>query len=89
MVSRSHPSPPPIRGDGETNHETDAVRAWLGNPPAWFENQAAECIRQGSPERLMKPLVCAVASEVYGTAMRHKEAEPLVRDALARLEVGG
>ncbi len=75
------PVPPPIRGDGETNHETGPLEAWLNNPPTWFLNQAAVCVRQGSPWRLVDPLAHAVANELSG---RWSEVLPAVEDWLRK-----
>jgi hypothetical protein len=82
------PVPPPIRGDGETNHETDPLAAYLQNPPTWFVQQADACVREESPDRLVTPLAASTAGEVFGTVTRYKEAEPSVREYLKRLGDG-
>ncbi len=73
---------PPSRS--VTRHAGDAppeLVAFLADPPAWFQNQAAECIRQGSPWRLVDPLVHAVANELSG---RWSEVLPAVEDWLRK-----
>jgi len=58
------------------------VSAFLAEPPTWYRRQAEECARQGSPERLLKPLASTVAYEVFGNANRWSEVLPYVEVAL-------
>jgi hypothetical protein len=69
----------------EAPHEaTDPVRAYLADPPGWFVDQAAACLREGAPDRLVKSLISTTAYKVFGTASRHEKAEPHVREYLKR-----
>lgn len=52
------------------------------SPSAHLGTLAAECKRQGAPERLLKPLASAVAYEVFGAPSRWSEALPQVEAAL-------
>jgi hypothetical protein len=61
---------------------SEVVAAFLREPPAWYRRQAEECVRQGSPERLLKPLASAVAYQVLGNANRWSEVLPHVEAAL-------
>ena len=45
----------------------DPLAAFLESPPAWFLRQAAICAREGSPDKLMKPLANAVSEAVFET----------------------
>jgi len=79
------------RGQGESNTDLSSpsspsspssanglARAFLEPPPSWFRKQATLCVEQGSPERLLKPLLCSVSYAVLGTADRHQEVRPAV-----------
>ncbi len=67
-------------GDGQPAGDAPPeLAAFLADPPTWFLNQAAECIRQGSPWRLVDPLAHAVANELSG---RWSEVLPAVEDWL-------
>lgn len=46
---------------------------FLEDPPAWWRDQAAECLRQGSPERLVNPLANVTATALYGDPWRWRE----------------
>jgi hypothetical protein len=70
------PSHPPYDANGAL------VRALLEDPPEWFRKQAALCIREGMPERLLNPLASAVAYECMGDAYRWREALPVVESKL-------
>jgi hypothetical protein len=61
---------------------SEEVSAFLREPPAWYRRQAEECARQGSPERLLKPLASAVAHHVLGNTHRWVEVLPHVEAAL-------
>ena len=61
------------------------MAAFLADPPEWFVKQAAACLREGSPERLVKPLISTTAYKVFGTADRHEKAGPHVREYLKRV----
>jgi hypothetical protein len=61
------------------------TEVFLKPPPDWFRKQAAVCVEQGSPKRLVKPLLCSVSYEVFGTADRHQEVRPAVEDWLGEV----
>ena len=58
------------------------VAAFLHEPPHWYTRQVEEYVRQGAPERLLKPLASAVASHVLGNALRWTEILPRIEAAL-------
>jgi len=66
------------RQRGAGKEETGPLTKFFDAPPAWFRKQAASCAEQGSPERLVKPLVCAVSCAAFGAADRHGEVRPTV-----------
>ena len=68
--------------------ETDdvRVRALLEDPPNWFRKQAAVCIREGVPERLLNPLASAVAHECLGDVHRWREALRPVEGKLREMQ---
>ena len=73
--------------DGRDGRDDDlqadsALAAFLREPPAWYTRQANECVRQGAPERLLKPLASAVAYEVFGDTHRWSEVLPHLEEAL-------
>jgi hypothetical protein len=61
---------------------SEEVSAFLREPPAWYRKQAEECARQGSPDRLLKPLASAVAYDVLRNTYRWSEVLPYVEAAL-------
>jgi hypothetical protein len=61
---------------------SEAVAAFLCEPPAWYRRQAEVCVRQESPERLLKPLASAVAYDLLGSTHRWAEVLPHVEAAL-------
>ena len=68
------------------SHTHDAqVHALLEDPPDWFRKQAAVCIREGVPERLLKPLASAVAFECFSDVHRWREALPVVESKLREM----
>lgn len=76
---------------GEVNPESGSLgslgslEAFLENPPRWWVTQAKECLRQGSPERLVKPLANAVATEVYGSPFKWREVLPGIEAKLEEM----
>ena len=70
-------------GDGQDDdlRAGSNVSSFLANPPDWYRRQAEECARQGSPERLLKPLASAVAYHVLGTTNLWSEVLPQVEAA--------
>jgi hypothetical protein len=73
--------------DGREGRDDDlradsALATFLREPPAWYTRQANECVRQGAPERLLKPLATAVAHEVFGNTNRWSEVLPRVEATL-------
>lgn len=67
------------------DYKADKLAEFFEDPPAWFRKQAASCAEQGSPERLVKPLVCSASYELFGTADRHQEVRPAVEAWLEEL----
>jgi hypothetical protein len=65
---------------------SEEVSAFLADPPGWYTRQAEECARQGSPERLLKPLTSTVAYDVLGNPHRWSEVLPYVEASLERRE---
>jgi hypothetical protein len=70
---------------GESNPDLSSAssanapaKVFLEPPPGWFRKQAALGVEQGSPERLVKPLLCSVSYAIFGTADRHQEVRPAV-----------
>jgi hypothetical protein len=61
-----------------TSRANDPVRALLADPPEWLATQLAEC--RNDPDRLKKPTSTAIAMEVFGTAGRWREVEPILED---------
>jgi len=61
---------------------SEEVSAFLREPPAWYRRQAEECARQGSPDRLLKPLASAVVYHLLGNPHRWSEVLPYVEAAL-------
>ena len=53
--------------------------------PDWLTKQAAECVRRGASESLLKPLAVAVACEALNNPRRADEALPFVRDHIEEL----
>jgi hypothetical protein len=87
-------NPAETKGSGNTGNtgnrdgnSSEEVSAFLSGPPAWYTRQAEECIRQGAPERLLKPLASAVAYQVLGNTHRWSEVLPRIEAALK--ETGG
>lgn len=66
----------------------DPLAGFLAAPPAWWRVQAAECLRRGSPERLVRPLATATATEVLGEPHHWRRALPAVEEALRRIGSG-
>ena len=64
------------------------VAAFLREPPPWYTRQTEEYVRQGAPERLLKPLASAVASHVLGNALRWTEILPRIEAALSERSEG-
>jgi hypothetical protein len=54
----------------------------LSDRPAWLRNQARKCVREGSSERLMKPLASSIATEFLGDVRRWEEALSFVEENL-------
>jgi hypothetical protein len=61
---------------------SEVVFAFLRDPPSWYRRQAEECVRQGAPERLLKPLASAVAYHVLGNTHRWPEVLSHIEAAL-------
>ena len=56
----------------------ERLRAFLEDPPEWFRRQAAACVQQGMPERLLKPLASTVAYQCLDDAHQWREVLPFV-----------
>ncbi|MDP9484964.1 MAG: helicase RepA family protein, partial [Actinomycetota bacterium] len=70
-----------------TAAEPDAppeLAALLEDPPGWFRDDAATCIREGNPRALVNPLANRVASELYGNPWRWREVLGVVEERLKR-----
>jgi hypothetical protein len=67
---------------------SEELTAFLRDPPGWYRRQAAECVRQGVPERLLKPLASAAAYHVVGNTNRRSEVLPYVEAALRERSEG-
>ncbi len=92
---RSHPKENPANqeflngsdgSDGCSHQPPDAssalLRGWLENPPEWFLEQAAVCVEEGMPERLLNPLANAVSTQLFGTPWRWRDVLPAVEEKL-------
>jgi hypothetical protein len=66
-----------ISGNRNGN-SSEEVSAFLSEPPAWYRRQAEECLRWGTPERLLKPLASTVAYQVLGNTRRWTEVLPYI-----------
>ncbi len=58
----------------------DTVSEYFANPPDWLTTQLGKCREH---ERFVNPTCCTVAYEVFGTAARSKEVEPVLRRHLS------
>jgi hypothetical protein len=85
-ISNASENPAKQAGSGNTGNRSEdvseAVAAFLSEPPAWYTRQAEECIRQGTPERLLRPLGVAVAYHVLGNTHRWAEVLPHIEATL-------
>jgi hypothetical protein len=64
------------------------VATFLHEPPHWYRRQVEEYVRQGAPERLLKPLASAIASHLLGNALRWTEILPRIEAALSERSEG-
>ena len=62
----------------------DELTTFLAVLPQWFRDQAADTLRQGSPEPLVNALATAVVNELYGGPQRWREALPAIKEWLGR-----
>jgi hypothetical protein len=74
-----------VRGDEEAGAKGGQLREFLENPPRWFCAQATACLREGSPEHLVKPLAAAVAADCLGDPLKGPEARPIVEEKLEEM----
>jgi hypothetical protein len=85
-VPGESPAKEHIRDDGDGRDDDlrthSNVLAFIREPPGWYRRQAEECLRQGCPERLLKPLASALAYHVLGNTNRWSEVLPHVEAAL-------
>jgi len=88
-ISNASENPAKQAGSGNTGNtgirdgdSSEELSAFLSEPPAWYRRQAEECIRQGIPERLLRPLGVAVAYHVLGNTHRWAEVLPHIEAAL-------
>ncbi|MDP9476309.1 MAG: AAA family ATPase [Actinomycetota bacterium] len=77
------PHTQPSEEGGRDREDGDPVIALLENPSGWLATQLAKCREN---ERLIKPTCSTIAFEVYRTASRWAEVEPVLRRYLG--EVG-
>ncbi|MDP9477673.1 MAG: AAA family ATPase [Actinomycetota bacterium] len=85
LSSPSSPSSPLSDDDSDTggnDGEDDPVTAYLNDPPRDLVGQLGMCREN---ERLIKPTCSAIAFEVYRTASRWAEVEPVLRRYLGRV----
>jgi hypothetical protein len=74
------------RDDRDDDLQADSnVSFFLANPPDWYKRQAEECVRRGTPERLLKPLASAVAYYVLGETRRWAEVLPYIEADLKEM----
>jgi hypothetical protein len=81
-VPEETPAKEHVRDDRDGRDDdlrTDSnLLAFLREPPAWYRRQADECVRRGTPERLLKPLASTVAYHVLGDTRRSAELLPYI-----------
>ncbi len=81
----SHQTPSPNGGNKSGNPDTppedDPVTAFLNDPPGGLVGQLGMCRKD---ERLIRPTCSTIAYEIYGTATRHSEVEPVLRRWLGK-----
>jgi len=81
-----------VAGTYENNKRETSVAAkvatFLHEPHSWYRRQAEEYVRQGAPERLLKPLASAVADHVLGNVHPWAEILPHVEVALRERSEG-
>jgi Bifunctional DNA primase/polymerase, N-terminal len=65
-----------------TDEDEDPLTGFLADPPDWFNQQAALCVREGIPDRLLNALANATSTELYGSHLRGPEVLPAVRRLL-------
>ena len=70
---------------GNTHGSFSELIPLLSDRPAWLRNQARKCVREGSSERLMKPLASSIATEFLGDVRRWEEALSFVEENLEDL----
>ena len=70
-----------LRGRRE-REEGGPLAAFLEDPPQWFRKQAAACVQEGTPERLVNPLANAVAEHLYNDPHRWRQVRPAVEQWL-------
>lgn len=66
----------------------DKLAEFLAKPPHWFVKQAQLCVDEGSPERLIQPLINSVATDVLGGINEWREADEPVRRRLEEMQAG-
>jgi len=75
-----------VAGTYENGRRETSVAAQVANflhdPPPWYRRQVEEYVRQGAPERLLKPLASATAEQVLGNAQRWTETLPHIAAAI-------
>ena len=75
-----------VAGTYENGRRETSVAAQVANflqePPHWYRRQVEEYVRQGAPERLLKPLASATAEQVLGNAQRWTETLPHIAAAI-------
>ena len=59
------------------NGSESPVGALLEDPPGWLQTQLGKC--REDPDRFLKPTCAAIALDVYSTATRSGEVDPVLR----------
>lgn len=74
-----------IRDTTAISTNGERIREFLEDPPQWFRKQAAVCVREGRPKRLLNPLASDVAHECLGDARRWWEVQSAIEKKLKEL----
>lgn len=88
-ASLPHPEKAAPTADGADDdlrplsNPSDDVRELLSDPPDWLRDQVAHTRKQGSPERLLKPLAASIATELYDDHKRAGDVLPVLGEGLA------
>ncbi len=79
-----HAPPEPVSFDLQAREsvtvEEDHILGLIANPPEWLSKQLGKC--RTDPARFLKPTCAAIALDVFSTAARWPEVEPVLRSWL-------